>query len=693
MRSPLPFAILFATLLVPSHRAAAQPRPDDAALARTLTSWIALPVAPGREREVAAQLARMLPGWTADGMGNVVRRTGSGSPRRVVACALDIPQYVVSQVTEDGFLRLHRAGNAFARHPLWDQFHEAQRIKVLTRTAERAGVVAVANGHFSRQHRADTTVTWVDELWVDVGASSAREVRELGIELLDPVLADRPAWEYQGLAAGPAAGARASCAAVATAAQSMPSQGETIWVLATGRAFGWTGLGGALARLGRVDQLTLVDAGRASARDTSMAAARVPASAVARVAATSTIENARLIAPRVRFGGSFVESVAASDARALLAAVADAGGVSLGEATWPAMPLDTARVLAPRTDRHGDAERTFFTLADLPGAPGHEWQVREAILRELPAWARDVAVVDTAGNLIVAIGPERDSVLFIAHMDEVAFEVRGISRDGVVTLAGRGGSVASTWEGQTAMIHFDRPASGTPTSPLRGVFIPRDTAAVKAPRAMSAWFGLDSAGLVARGVRVGQGVTSYKRGGRLAGTRITGRGSDDRTGSTALVHAVRGISPSAVKRRVIFAWSTREEVGLNGARAIAATHGTSLKRVYSVDTFVSSETPLELPTFAFTRLGAGPVLRGLDDGAMSPVEEMERVQRIARANRIPLQVGTTHGATDGSAITPYGASNVGLSWPGRYSHSPGEVLDLRDLDGLIKLVRAMALEP
>ncbi len=663
----------------------------DADLARALTTWIAVPVAPGRDVQTAATLARALPGWTADASGNLIRRSGRGSPRRVVACALDIPQYVVSQVTDEGYLRLHRAGNAAARHPLWDQFHEAQRVTVLTRTGVHAGVVAVANGHFARQHRGDTTVTWVDELWVDVGASSRAEAEGLGIQLLDPVLADRPAWEYEGQAAGPAAGARASCAAVATAATATPARGETIWVLSTERAFGWVGLSGVLARLGPIDALTLVDAGRREAVDEVLPAARVPAPAVSR---TMSLASARVLAPRVRFGGSFVESVHARDAETLLGAVADAGGVTVAARPWVALPLDTAQRLAPRRDAYGEAERTFFRLADIAGVPGHEHAVREEILRSLPAWARAAAVVDSIGNLIVAAGPDRDSVLFMAHMDEVAFEVERISRDGIISLGRRGGSVASTWEGQTALLHFDPAANapGAAAPSLRGIFVPRDSARVKNPGELTAWFGMDSAQLAARGVRVGLGVTSYKRAGRLAGTRITGRSSDDRTGSTALLLAIRSLDPATLRRRVIFAWSVREEGGLVGARYFGRQHGASLSRIYSVDTFVSSETPLELPTFAFTRLGKGPVLRGLDDGAMAPTGEMDRVKRVARAAGIPLQVGTTHGSTDGSAITPYGAPNVGLSWPGRYSHTPGEVLDLRDLADLSRLVLALVRE-
>jgi putative aminopeptidase FrvX len=209
---------------------------------------------------------------------------------------------------------------------------------------------------------------------------------------------------------------------------------------------------------------------------------------------------------------------------------------------------------------------------------------------------------------------------------------------------------------------------------------------------LTAWFGLDSAQLVARGVRAGLSLTSYKRADRLVGTRITGRASDDRTGTTALLFAIRRINPDSLSHRVIFVWTVQEEGGLNGARFFGDRHGVNLRRVYSVDTFVSSDTPKESPHFALVPLGAGPVLRGLDNSSLVPRADRDHIMRVARARGIPLQVGTTFGSTDGSAIQAWGPVNIGLSWPGRYSHGPAEVLDLKDVDALVRLVVALVAD-
>jgi putative aminopeptidase FrvX len=87
------------------------------------------------------------------------------------------------------------------------------------------------------------------------------------------------------------------------------------------------------------------------------------------------------------------------------------------------------------------------------------------------------------------------------------------------------------------------------------------------------------------------------------------------------------------------------------------------------------------------------VVRALDNSAVTPPDEIERMVRLARAAAIPLQVGTTNGGNDGSELARYGAIDVALAWPLRYSHSPAEVIDLRDLRSLARIVAAAAKAP
>jgi len=650
-----------------------------------IASWIHLDAVPGTEASSARALLASLPGWRSDQWGNLVRTAGSGAPRRVVACGLDYSAFVVSQITDAGYLRLRRTG--VPSHPLWNQFQEAQRVAVITAHARVPAVVAVPNGHFARQHAADSLVVNDGQLWVDVGASSRAEAEALGIALLDPVLPDRPLWTFGAFATGPSAGARAGCAAVAAVATRVPATGTTTFVLSTQRTLGWVGLSTVLASLGPVEQVALVDVGRSRRAIARLSSARLPQGYRA-LAARVTADSMSVYAPAVRWAGATVESIDSVEAAALLDWTSEAAGVTR-PAAFLALPADTAHHLALRRDAFGSLERTFMDLADVPSVAGHERPMRDAVMARLPTWARERAQVDSAGNIVVAAGPDRDAIAMLAHTDEVGFEVERILPDGRVTLRRVGGAVLPSWEGVPAVLHFED--SGR--APLRGVFVPRDSALLRTPRELQAWFGVDSGSLVAQGVRPGLSLTAFKRAERLAGTRITGRASDDRTGVTALLAAVDAINPAALKRRVYFVWTVHEEGGLLGARAFGNRYGATLKRVYAVDTFVSSDSPLESPQFALAPLGRGAVLRGVDDGTVTPRAERDRVRRVARANGIPLQVGTTYGSTDGSAISPWGPPNVGIGWPGRYSHGPAEVFDLRDTAALARLIAALALEP
>ena len=177
---------------------------------------------------------------------------------------------------------------------------------------------------------------------------------------------------------------------------------------------------------------------------------------------------------------------------------------------------------------------------------------------------------------------------------------------------------------------------------------------------------------------------------RLAGNRATGRSFDDRVGDAAQVLAVRHLDPARIRHTVIFIWSVREEIGLEGARAAASALGLRPVRVHAIDTFVSADSPLEPKNFGVAPLGRGAVARALDNSSVTPPALVDSLAAVARARRISLQVGTTNGGNDGSMFVPYGVPDVQIGWPLRYSHSPAETIDLRDVVSLAAMIQAVA---
>ena len=83
-------------------------------------------------------------------------------------------------------------------------------------------------------------------------------------------------------------------------------------------------------------------------------------------------------------------------------------------------------------------------------------------------------------------------------------------------------------------------------------------------------------------------------------------------------------------------------------------------------------------------------MRAVDNSNITRRDYVDRVVRLARENKIPAQFGATGGGNDGSVFLRYGSVDVPLGWPLRYSHSPGEVIDTRDLDALARIVAVLA---
>ena len=665
-----------------------------------LSSWIALNAPTGHEYLATGPLSRQLEGWSIDRSGNLLKTTGEGSPHRVVACGLDWNAHAVTQITDDGYLRLHEIGRGTG-HPLWDQSLEGQQVRVLTRAGSLVGVIGIANAHFAWQHRDETQVITADDLWLDVGATSAADVQAMGIWLLDPVVRHIPAWGFAGEVAGPGAGARAGCAAVVAASEAAMGLGQTTWVLSSQRVFGWVGLSGALLRLAPVNELILLGPGRAERRnerpETALGDLWIP------TAEFVGIESIHVLAPKVKDAGALMERIDITEAESLLSTLLSTIDSSNEELPpWvgasplsPPLNDDPARLAGGRDGaRLSEFALLLDSLAETPAVSANEGPVRAIVLKELPDWARARAQTDDMGNVWVAVGPEGESTVFMAHMDEVGWAVEAIDSNGTVRLARRGGVIPSAWEGQPARVQLDANSGASSAAnfeELNGVFLTRSAPEGKHPDEVTAWFGMDAVELAAAGAKPGMGVTGYKEGHRIGRYRYTARSLDDRAGVAALLMALKTLNPDSLNHRVIFAWSVQEEVGLLGAESLAERFGASSRRIYSVDTFVSSDTPLESRHFAFAPLGAGPVLRSIENTSMATPHELDRNISIARDAGVTVQIGLTQGGTDGTTFTYWGVPNSGLSWPGRYSHSPAEVLDLRDLASLSDLILAMAL--
>ena len=333
------------------------------------------------------------------------------------------------------------------------------------------------------------------------------------------------------------------------------------------------------------------------------------------------------------------------------------------------------------------AARLLENLVETYGVSGDEGEVRKEVLDALPDWADPE--VDSAGNVWVRVGRGEPVSVFVAHMDETGFQITGIGDDGLLTVRSRGGFLLSLWEGTPAIVHKE-------DEPINGVFVPRADTSVPsrvAPDPMRVDVGARSRAEVdAMGIEVGQTVTNPKEFVRLAGTRATGRSFDDRVGTAAQILALQELDPASARHEFVFLWVVEEEIGLVGSAYAARTLDFDADRVYPVDTFVSADTPIDPQNFAVAPIGKGPVARAVDNSSVTPPAVLDSLVAVVRARGLPFQVGTTNGGNDGSVWASWGVVDIPFGWPLRYSHSPIEVIDLKDVVILSDWIRDSALD-
>ena len=329
----------------------------------------------------------------------------------------------------------------------------------------------------------------------------------------------------------------------------------------------------------------------------------------------------------------------------------------------------------------------FKKMVFIPGVSGYEGKVADFIQALFPSGLKPQR--DDMDNVWFSVGEGRPHLLFVAHTDELGFVVEKITPEGFLKVRGRGGGLTQMYEGHPVVIYTDKGSVEGIVSPRPGYNNRKQSPASFRARDIEIYLGVSSEKEArSLGVREGDQITIRKKIVELTPEILATRAVDDRAGCAALLAAALQIDWKKIKgKRVTFAWDVQEEIGLIGASRLAQTLKPDY--VFPVDTFVSSDAPLDSKRFARLPLGKGAVLRAIDSSNIAPRAELEKVIKVAQDNNIPFQLGNTRGGNDGSVFIPGGAVDIPLSWPGVYSHSFIEKIHRFDLEALTKLIVAI----
>lgn len=149
-----------------------------------LKTLVSIPGGSGFEEDVAREMVSQFKEFahdvSADSMGNVIARIGpTESERSVMVCAhTDEVGMCVKHVDPRGYIYFDLNGWIDERVLL------GQKVDIVSRKGIQTGVIGVKPRHLLSPEDLKRPIS-VQDLWIDVGAGTAEEVGEIGIEVGD----------------------------------------------------------------------------------------------------------------------------------------------------------------------------------------------------------------------------------------------------------------------------------------------------------------------------------------------------------------------------------------------------------------------------------------------------------------------------------------------------------------------------
>ncbi len=354
----------------------------------------------------------------------------------------------------------------------------------------------------------------------------------------------------------------------------------------------------------------------------------------------------------------------------------------------------------PRTDRMDRIAAWTEALCGIPGLSGHEDPVR-AYVETTMAGPGVEQHVDALGNLTLTVkgsDPRAPRVMMFAHTDQLGLVVRRIDPDGFLQVERLGGVPERVLPGLD-MVVMNRHGQAVPC--IVGIKAhhatpPEQKGLVLGYDKLRLDLGVESAAAVRElGIDIGAPVTYRPAFQRLGPHRICGAALDDRAGCAVLMDVVRDVCARPVPATLHAVFSVQEEFNLRGA--MVSAQRLKPDAAISIDIMVASDTP-DLAERGSLRLGAGPALgmysfhgRGTLNGTLPHPALVRHLSAVGEAAGIALQRSAHTGClTDSSYVQLVGEGipTMDVGYPTRYTHTPIEMCDLRDLAGIAALLHA-----
>lgn len=321
---------------------------------------------------------------------------------------------------------------------------------------------------------------------------------------------------------------------------------------------------------------------------------------------------------------------------------------------------------------------TLQTLLAAYGPSGSEHAVAEKV-KELLEGHVDSVKTDALGNLIVEkFGADENAktIMISAHMDHIGLVVTNIEENGFLRVGAVGGIGPDLVRGRKMLFKDGLP----------GIAVLEPNTKNKARQDLTDVFvdiGAESREEAEKLVNIGDVCVYAPDFTYLGKNKVASPAMDDRCACALLTELL--MYADNQKNNIVGVFSTQEEVGLRGATVAAFSVEPDVG--LAIDVTAWGDTPeTKLPA---VKLGQGPAVKIMDRSMIATPWVREKMFEAAEAAGVQVQREVlAFGGTDGGAIqlSRAGVPTGTLSIPCRYVHSANEVIDMRDMEGALKVL-------
>jgi putative aminopeptidase FrvX len=341
------------------------------------------------------------------------------------------------------------------------------------------------------------------------------------------------------------------------------------------------------------------------------------------------------------------------------------------------------------------AKAFLHQLLTTPSPTGFEIEGQRVWAGYVKAFSDRVENDDYGSAWAVLEGKSPLKLMIEAHADEIGFMVKHITSDGFVHVDRIGGSDYATARGRKIIFQGTHgPVTGIVGN--TAIHIRDRTGGEKAPEVHELYVdvGADSAkGVEKLGLRVGHPGVYSVAVEEFGENRLCGRALDNRMGGFIIAEVMRRLHKQKAKLpiTVIAANCVQEEIGGYGARMV--TYRLQPDVAICLDVTHATDTPgIEKTKHGSVKLGGGP---SITHGTCCHPIVIKKIEKVAAKEKITLQheSSSRYSGTDTDSIyhIRQGTPSALISLPLRYMHSVVELVDLKDVEHVIQLLTAFAL--